>query len=59
MQQAYRDTNLAEEAKKNLTEIEDEPAKPAQPLPWLSKMFPTPEREKPLVARNPLDRLQR
>ncbi len=59
VQQSYRDTNLAEEAKKNLTEIQDEPAKPAQPLPWLSKMFPTPEREKPLVARNPLDRLQR
>ena len=37
----------------------DEPAKPDQPLPWLTRMFPTPEREKPLALRNPLDYLRR
>lgn len=59
VRKSYRDTNLAEEAQKNLTELADRPAKPDQPLPWLSKMFPTPDREKPLVARNPLEKLQR
>jgi outer membrane protein assembly factor BamD (BamD/ComL family) len=59
VQQNYRDTNLAGEAGKYLQEIQDKPAKPDPPLPWLSRVFPTPERQKPLVARNPLETLRR
>lgn len=55
----YSDTSLAGDAAKRIEKIADKAPKPDQPLPWLSKMFPTPEREKPLVARNPLDSLRR
>lgn len=55
----FSDTSLATEANDRLAEIGDRPAKPDQPLPWLAELFPTPEREKPLVARNPLNAIQR
>jgi outer membrane protein assembly factor BamD (BamD/ComL family) len=55
----YSDTNLGREATENLTEIAAEPPKPEQPLPWLADLFPTPDREKPLVARNPLEKVTR
>ncbi len=55
----YSDTSLASKASERLAQIGGEPLKPEQKLPWLAKLFPTPEREKPLVARNPLDKLQR
>ncbi len=55
----FSDTSLGKEATKILAEIADAPPKPDQPLPWLANMFPTPERDKPVLARNPLDQLQR
>ena len=55
----YGDTSLAGDAAERIEEIADKAPKPDQPLPWLSRMFPTPEREKPLVARNPLESLRR
>lgn len=55
----YSDTSLATEAATIMGDIADSPGKPDQPLPWLANMFPTPEREKPLVARNPLEQLRR
>jgi outer membrane protein assembly factor BamD (BamD/ComL family) len=54
VRQEYADTSLAEEATEQLAGIQDAPDKPGQPLPWVAQMFPTPDREKPLVARNPL-----
>lgn len=57
--QKYGDTNLAKEAETRLAKLGDAPPKPEQKLPWLAKLFPTPEREKPLVARNPLEKLRR
>src|SRR5690606_40013823 len=53
VRQEYADTSLAEEAKEQLASIQDAPDKPGQPLPWVARMFPTPDREKPLVAQNP------
>ncbi|MCA9218484.1 MAG: outer membrane protein assembly factor BamD [Planctomycetales bacterium] len=47
----YSDTNLAEEARGRLEQLGDEPAKPAQKLPWLARMFPSRDRDKPLVSR--------
>ena len=55
----YDDTSLAKEARDRLDEIAASPDKPSQKLPWLAEMFPTPEREKPLVASNPFDKLRR
>jgi outer membrane protein assembly factor BamD (BamD/ComL family) len=55
----YSDTSLATDAAERLTQIAEEPGKPDDPLPWLSRLFPTPDREKPLVARNPLESLKR
>lgn len=55
----YSDTSLGKESVEILAEIGDAPPKPDQALPWLANLFPTPEREKPLVARNPLEQLQR
>ena len=51
----FSDTSLAEKAANRLESISDKPDSPEQKVPWLTKLFPTPEREKPLVARNPLD----
>ncbi len=55
----YSDTSLAGDAKERLAQIGDQPDKPGQPVPWLTELFPTPDREKPLVARNPLENLKR
>jgi outer membrane protein assembly factor BamD (BamD/ComL family) len=55
----YSDTSLGKESVEMLAQIADSPDKPDQPLPWLANMFPTPDREKPIVARNPLGDLQR
>lgn len=55
----YSDTSLSEDAEQALSTLRDEPERPEQRLPWLVRMFPTPEREKPLVVRNPLDTLRR
>ena len=55
----YSDTSLSKDATDRIAEISDRPDKPKQKLPWLAKLFPTPEREKPLVATNPLDKLRR
>ena len=59
VQQHYSDTSLASDASKAMQRIGDSPGKPEQPLPWLAKMVPTHEREKPLVAHNPLDSIRR
>ncbi|MCA9151122.1 MAG: tetratricopeptide repeat protein [Planctomycetales bacterium] len=59
VQRNYSDTSLARDASEALARIADSPGKPEQPLPWLAKMFPTPEREKPLVAKNPLESIRR
>ena len=50
----YSDTSLAGEAAERLEQIADEPVKPDDPVPWLTRMFPTPDREKPLVAPQPV-----
>lgn len=55
----FSDTSLANDAAERIEKIADKAPKPDKPLPWLTNMFPTPEREKPLVARNPLDSLRR
>jgi outer membrane protein assembly factor BamD (BamD/ComL family) len=55
----FGDTSLAQQATAELTTLADAPDKPEQPLPWVAKMFPTPDREKPLVARNPLQGVTR
>jgi outer membrane protein assembly factor BamD (BamD/ComL family) len=55
----FGDTSLAKDATAALEEIADAPDKPEQPLPWVAKLFPTPERAQPLVARNPLESLRR
>ena len=55
----FSDTSLADEAQTRLAQIGEMPDKPGQKLEWLADLFPTPEREKPLVARNPLDALRR
>lgn len=55
----YSDTSLSTDAKERLAQIGGEPDKPSPPAPWLTEMFPTPDREKPLVARGPLDNLKR
>ena len=55
----YSDTSLAGEAAERLAQIADEPDKPDDPVPWLTRIFPTPDREKPLALRNPLDSLKR
>jgi outer membrane protein assembly factor BamD (BamD/ComL family) len=55
----FGDTSLGKDAVEMLAQIADEPAKPDQPLPWVARMFPTPDREKPLVARNPLEKITR
>jgi outer membrane protein assembly factor BamD (BamD/ComL family) len=55
----FGDTSLAKQATAELTALADAPDKPQQPLPWVAEMFPTPDREKPLVARNPLDAVSR
>jgi outer membrane protein assembly factor BamD (BamD/ComL family) len=55
----YADTSLAKEATEALASIQEAPDKPDQPLPWVARLFPTPDREKPLVARNPLDNVTR
>jgi outer membrane protein assembly factor BamD (BamD/ComL family) len=55
----FGDTSLAKQAVAELEEIADAPPKPEQPLPWVASLFPTPERQKPLVARNPLESLRR
>ena len=57
--QNYSDTSLADDASERMAKISGRPDKPKQKLPWLAKLFPTPEREKPLVATNPLDKLRR
>ena len=55
----YSDTSLSKDASDRVAAIAGRPDKPKQKLPWLAKLFPTPEREKPLVATNPLGRLRR
>jgi outer membrane protein assembly factor BamD (BamD/ComL family) len=55
----FGDTSLAGEATEALERIAGKPDKPEQPLPWVADLFPTPDREKPLVARNPLDAMRR
>ncbi len=55
----FGDTSLAKEATEKLAEIADEPSKPEQALPWVARLFPTPDREKPLVARNPFEKVTR
>jgi outer membrane protein assembly factor BamD (BamD/ComL family) len=50
----YSDTSLSEEARNRASKLAGKPVKPAQRLPWLTKLFPTPEGEKPLVATRPL-----
>ena len=55
----YRDTSLSHEAEERLAAIGDLPDKPPQRLAWLADLFPTPDREEPLVARNPLDAIRR
>ena len=59
VREQYSDTSLAEEAAKRLDQLAEKPAKPDDPLPWLTRIFPTPERQKPLALRNPLDSLRR
>jgi outer membrane protein assembly factor BamD (BamD/ComL family) len=55
----YSDTSLSEEARDRAGKIADKPSKPPQKLPWLTRLFPTPQRELPLVATKPLERLTR
>jgi len=45
----YSDTPFAERARKRLVEVEDMPAKPAQPLPWLVALFPVEEPPRPML----------
>jgi outer membrane protein assembly factor BamD (BamD/ComL family) len=59
VREEYGDTSLAQEAATELASIRDAPDKPDQALPWVARMFPTNEREQPLVARNPLDNVTR
>ncbi len=59
VKEQYSDTSLAGEAEERLAKIADEPDKPEPPAPWLTRMFPTPDREKPLMARNPLESMKR
>ncbi len=55
----YGDTSLAQEATDRIAVISERDPTPSQPLPWLAKMFPTPERKKPLVAIGALEKLRR
>jgi outer membrane protein assembly factor BamD (BamD/ComL family) len=55
----FSDTSLSREADERLAELGEQPDKPPQRLAWLAGMFPTPEREQPLTARNPVDALRR
>jgi outer membrane protein assembly factor BamD (BamD/ComL family) len=55
----FSDTSLSREADERLAQLGGRPDKPPQRLAWLAGMFPTPDRERPLVARNPLDGLRR
>ena len=48
--QKYDDTNLADEARTRLAQLGDEPAKPSQKRPGLARLFPSRDRDKPLVA---------
>ncbi|MBJ43481.1 MAG: hypothetical protein CMJ80_09435 [Planctomycetaceae bacterium] len=55
----YSDTSLAKEATERIAALPDTGEEESQAMSWLARMFPTPERDKPLVARNPLDAIRR
>ena len=51
VQREFGDTSLAAEANTRLAEIHGRPDVPPQRLAWLANLFPTPEKEKPVIAR--------
>jgi outer membrane protein assembly factor BamD (BamD/ComL family) len=50
----YPTSNLAEEARTRMAEIQDEPNRPPQKLAWLVNLFPG-EGDQPLIAEQPQD----
>ncbi len=55
----FSDTSLSSDANERLAQLGGLPDKPPQRLAWLVDIFPTPDREQPLIARNPLDVIRR